>query len=81
MTPDEIRALDDYTPELFLKQVEHAIAERIAGRVVSYSIHGRSVQHMSLDELRVWRNALQEEVAAANNPGGYNVLVRRGSPQ
>jgi len=49
-----------------IANVETAIRSKISGGAVrSYSVGGRSLQHMTLDELRALRAEMKREVNAA----------------
>ncbi len=54
----------DTTPQGMLKAVEEAIATLLAGGAVqAYSIAGRNIQKMTLEELRRLRNELKQQIS------------------
>lgn len=63
--------------------VEAAIETRLSGGAVqSYSIRGRQLQYMSLQELRNFRDQLRREVSAEGHglPLGYGIATRTEGP-
>lgn len=66
------------TKQEMLDQVENAINARLTGgAVASYSIGGRNIQYISLDELRRLRDQLRREL---QTPGGVNGYVSFKDP-
>jgi hypothetical protein len=62
------------TKSEMLTAAENAIqAIMTGGAVQSYSFGGRSLQRMSLKELRDWRDQLKREIAAESNYKSRNL--------
>lgn len=60
------------TKQEMLDNVENAINARMTGgAVTSYSIGGRNLQYISLDELLKLRDQLRREIAGSNDTTTY----------
>ncbi len=66
------------TKQEMLENVENAINARVTGGAVqSYSIGGRNIQYIGLEELRKLRDQLRREIAGS---GGTTTYASFGRP-
>lgn len=66
------------TKQEMLDNVENAINTLMAGGAVqAYSIGGKNLERMKLNELMAWRKQLKAEIAAS---GGATTYVSFGNP-
>jgi hypothetical protein len=64
------------TKQEMLDAVESAIYARLTGGAVdSYSINGRNIQYMPIQELNTLRDTLQKEIAASRSGGSRTYVA------
>ncbi len=63
------------TAQQIIDALNDAILAKIQGNVVqSYSVNGKDIKYMSLDQMRKFRMELQTEISASTGGGSINYV-------
>ena len=72
----DINTIQTYTDDQIVTILRAALIDTAFAK--NYAINGRQIGRMSGDEIQKLIDVYERRVEAVANPGGMNVLIRRG---